>query len=186
MMRNRTVCDCFINASDFSPSNDWEKNDLRIETVDPSLPPSTPWTGEELRLKFRFFKTKFGLVDDAFCRSGNLEAGADIDEADRFYGHITRLMENEDANLHTLLMFAFWAYDKKPPKFISQAKPVSDQFDTSAPRGSINDNGVSRKRQRLIHDNESVAKAIKLLAPNPLEQEKKLKYLLKKQFLKEY
>jgi hypothetical protein len=65
----------------------------RIEDVDPHLPPSTPWTGKELHLKFLFLKTKIGFVNDAFCCSGSLDAGADIKEADRFYGHITRLME---------------------------------------------------------------------------------------------
>jgi hypothetical protein len=51
-----TLVNCFINASDFSPCNDWEKMDSRIETVDPRAPPSTPWTGEDLRLKFRLLK----------------------------------------------------------------------------------------------------------------------------------
>jgi hypothetical protein len=69
---------------------------------------------------------------------------------------------------------------------MSRAKLVSDQFDTSAATGFNNDNEVSRKKQKFVHDNESIAKAIKLLAPNPLEQEKKLKYILKKQFSKGY
>jgi hypothetical protein len=50
-----TLVNCVINALDFSPCNDWEKMDSRIETVDPRVPPSTPWTGEDLRLKFRVF-----------------------------------------------------------------------------------------------------------------------------------
>jgi len=44
--------------------------------------PSLPWTGEDLRKHFRSLKTKFALVDEVFCCSVNLEAGADIDEAD--------------------------------------------------------------------------------------------------------
>jgi hypothetical protein len=33
---------------------------------------------------------KFALVDEVFCHSGNFEAGANIDEADQFDGHIRR------------------------------------------------------------------------------------------------
>ncbi len=58
-------------------------------------------------------------MDEVFCRSGNLEAGADVDEADRFDGHIRRLLHNESEDLKVLLLFAFWAFNKKPPKFIS-------------------------------------------------------------------
>jgi len=77
-------------------------------------------------------KTKFALVDDCFCRSGNLEAGANIDEADHFDGHIRRLLPNDTAEVHTLLLFEFWAFDKNPPKLISRAKPDNDQFNTSS------------------------------------------------------
>jgi hypothetical protein len=59
-------------------------------------------------------KTKFALVDEVFCRSGNLEAGADIDKADRFDGHIRRFLPNESSTLQKLLLVAFWAFDKKP------------------------------------------------------------------------
>jgi len=34
--------------------------------------------------------------------------------------------------VHTLLFFAFWAFDKEPSKFISRSKPEQDQFDTSS------------------------------------------------------
>lgn len=48
--------------------------------------------------------------------------GADNDEADCFDGHIRRLFPNESADLHMLLLFAFWAFDKTTPKFTSQVK----------------------------------------------------------------
>jgi hypothetical protein len=76
-----------MNAKDFAPENEWADYDQRIFNVDPRLPPQTPWTGEELCKHFCTLKTKFVLVDECFCRPGNLEAGADIDEADRFDGH---------------------------------------------------------------------------------------------------
>jgi hypothetical protein len=34
-------------------------------------------------------------------------------------------LEDDHARIHAWLMFAFWAFDKKPPKFISSAKPVA-------------------------------------------------------------
>jgi hypothetical protein len=130
-----------------------------------------------LRKHFRTLKTKFALVDEVFCRSGNLEAGADIDEADRFDGHIRRLLPNEDSNLHQLLLFAFWAFDKKPPKFISRAKPESDQFDTSQPASAVPESKKERKRVRIVDNTESLAKAVSSLAPSNEEKEKKMELL---------
>jgi hypothetical protein len=127
-----SLADCFMNAEDFLPENEWANMDSRIQDVDPRQPPITPWSGEQLRKHFPTLKTKFALVDDCFCRSGNLEAGANIDEADHFDGHIRRLLPNDTAEVHTLLLFEFWAFDKNPPKLISRAKPDNDQFNTSS------------------------------------------------------
>jgi len=73
-----SLADCFMNAADFLPENEWAHLDSRIQDVDPRQPPISPWTGEQLRKHFCSLKTKFALVDECFCRSGNLEAGADI------------------------------------------------------------------------------------------------------------
>jgi hypothetical protein len=72
-----SLADCFMNADDFLPENQWSHLDSRIQDVDPRQPPISPWTGEQLRKHFRIFKTKFALVDECFCHSGNLEDGAD-------------------------------------------------------------------------------------------------------------
>jgi hypothetical protein len=81
----------FFNAPDFQPENELIDADSRIIDIDPCLPLATPWTGESLQKTFHELKTKFALVDDMFSRSGNLEAGADIDEADHFDRHIKRV-----------------------------------------------------------------------------------------------
>jgi hypothetical protein len=174
----------FMNAPDFSPENIWANDDSRISDVDPRLPPSSPWSGEDLRKHFRSLKTKFALVDEVFCRSGNLEAGADIDEADRFDGHIRRLLPNESPDMWKLLLFAFWVFDKAPPKFISRAKPEDQQFDTSAPASdkvAKEDKDGSRKRMRAVQDSESLAKAVASLASSEEEQKEKLKLLREQQ-----
>jgi hypothetical protein len=109
-----------------------------------------------------------------------LEAGADIDEADRFDGHIRRLLPNESAELHKLLLFAFWVFDKAPPKFISRSKPEDQQFDTSAPameKGGKEDKGGSRKRMRGSQDSDALAKAVASLAPSEEEQKEKIQLL---------
>jgi hypothetical protein len=130
------LANCFMNANDYQPANDWAKYELRIVDVDPRLPPTTPWNGEKLRDEFLKFKSRFAKVDDIFHRSGNMEAGADIEEADRFYGHVQRVLEKDTVATHTLLQFSFWAFDKHPPKFMSRAKLLSDQFDSSAPNNN--------------------------------------------------
>jgi hypothetical protein len=101
-----SLVNCFMNAADLMPENEWADYDQCIFNFDPHLPP-TPWTGEELPKHFCNLKTKFALVDECFCQLGNLEAGADIDEADRFDGHIRRLLLNESSDVHTMLLFAF-------------------------------------------------------------------------------
>jgi hypothetical protein len=87
----------FFNAPNFQPENAFTDADLHVIDIDPCLPPVTPWTGENLRKTFCELKTKFALVDDMFPRSRNLEVGADIDEADRFDGHIKRVLQNESS-----------------------------------------------------------------------------------------
>ncbi len=47
--------------------------------------------------------------------------------------------------MHNLLLFAFWAFDKKPPKFISHAKPVLEQFDSSAVASENNDSSEAKQ-----------------------------------------
>ena len=174
-----SLANCFMNAEDFAPENEWAEMDSRIIDVDPHLPPSKPWSGEELCKHFRSLKTKFALVDEVFCRSGNLEAGADVDEADRFDGHIRRLLPNESEDLKVLLLFAFWAFDKKPPKFISRAKPLVEQFDSSAV-ASGNNNSTDEKQRKKIrvgHDTEALAKAVSSLASSQEEQEQRVQLL---------
>jgi hypothetical protein len=166
-----SLADCFMNAADFLPENEWAHLDSRIQDVDPRQPPISPWTGEQLRKHFRTLKTKFALVDECFCRSGNLGAGADIDEADRFDGHIRRLLPNDTVEVQTLLLFAFWAFDKKPPKFISRAKPEQDQFDTSS---SASTAPPTRKKFKTTIDAEALAQAVSSLAPSKEEQEERM------------
>jgi hypothetical protein len=94
-------------------------------------------------------KTEFALVDEVFCRSGNLEAGADIGKAVHFDGHIRGLLPNESSTMHKLLLFAFLAFDKKPPKFISCAKPVAEQFDTSQGLDAAAPDDGAKERKRF-------------------------------------
>jgi hypothetical protein len=39
-----------------------------------------------------------------FHRSGNLEAGADVEEADRLMGHVGRLLPDESKDVHKILI----------------------------------------------------------------------------------
>jgi hypothetical protein len=98
--KRNSLANNFFNAPNFQPENTFTDANLWIIDIDPCLPPVTPWTGESLRKTFCELKTKFALVDDMFSCSGNLEAGADIDEADCFDGHIKRVLQNESPTLH--------------------------------------------------------------------------------------
>ena len=42
------LADCFMNAEDFLPENEWANMDSRIQDVDPRQPLITPWSGEQL------------------------------------------------------------------------------------------------------------------------------------------
>ncbi len=42
----------FMNADDFIPENIWAEKDSRLENIDPRVPPTTAWTGEQLRTPF--------------------------------------------------------------------------------------------------------------------------------------
>jgi hypothetical protein len=47
-----SLAECFMNADDFLPENEWEYLDSRIQDVDPTQPPISPWTGEQLYKHF--------------------------------------------------------------------------------------------------------------------------------------
>jgi len=104
---------------------------------------------------------KNALVYEVFCH-GNLEAGADIHEADCCDGHNRRLLPDETAELHKLLLFAFWAFDKKPPKFVSCSKPENQQFDNSTAASTV----PVKEGMHASDDSEVLAKAVATLAPS--------------------
>jgi len=70
-----------------------------------------------------------------------------------------------------MLLFAFWAFDKKPPKFISRAKPDAEQFDTST---EVSGQQPKQKKQRQVVDGEAIAAAVSSLAPSKEEQEERI------------
>ena len=118
-----------------------------------------------------------------FSRSRNLEAGADIDEADCFDGHIKRILQNESPTLHKVMLFSFWVFDKKPPKFISRAKPPQQQFDSSSQAAESVDsrNQKPYKRVRVGSETDALAKAVSALAPNDKEQKIRIALLEKQE-----
>ena len=80
-----------------------------------------------------------------------------------------------------LLLFAFWAFDKKLPKFISRAKPVGEQFDTSQAVANITtviDSVKERKRVRVAENTDALDKAISSLAPREDEVRSKMEWLV--------
>lgn len=80
--------------------------------------------------------------------------------------------------LHKLLLFVFWVFDKAPPKFISHSEPVDQQFDSSVTASKVQDkDDTSRKRMRATNDSEALAKVVALLAPSEQEQKEKLQFL---------
>jgi hypothetical protein len=173
----------FYERRSFAP-DEWVDNDSRIKDVDPHLPPSIPWSGEQLCKHFRSLKTKYVLVDEVFCWSGNLETGAGTDEADHFGGHIRRLLPNYTGDVHKLLLFAFWAFDKKPPKFISRAKPLQKQFDSSALASENNDSieATQWKKVWVTNDTEALAKAVSSLAASQEELEQRVQLLVEQKY----
>jgi hypothetical protein len=78
------------------------------------------------------------------------------------------LLLNESSDVHTMLLFAFWAFDKKPPKFISRTKPVDEQFDTST---EVSAQKPKQKKSWPVNDGEALAVAVSSLAPSKEEQE---------------
>jgi len=170
--KGNAIANYLMNTKDFAPDNVWVDDDSRISDVDLHLPPSPSQSGEQLWKHFHSLKTKFALVDEVFWWPGNLEVGADIDEADCFDGHIRRLLPDETAELQKLLLFAFWVFDKKPPKFVSHSKPEEQPFDTSTATSNVLAKGDNNARKRMHASNvsEALAKAVASLALSEEEQ----------------
>jgi hypothetical protein len=80
-----------------------------------------------------------------------------------------------------LLLFAFWVFDKAPPKFISRSKPEDQQFDTSAAAPKQDDKDATRKRIRSSNKSDALAKAVASLAPTEEEKKEKIQLLKEQQ-----
>ena len=124
----------FMNNSAWTPSNDWYQNDERIKNIHPNVAPLVPWSGEKLRETLRLFRTNFTIVKDVFRKSGSLEAGHELDEADRFWGHVQRLLVNVSEDVRLIILFSFWVFDGSWPTFLSSLQPESHQFDIGVKR----------------------------------------------------
>ncbi len=72
-----------------------------------------------------------------------------------------------------MILFAFWVFDKAPPKFNSRSKPEDQQFDTSAAAPKQDDKDATRKRILSSNESDALAKAVASLAPTEEEQKKK-------------
>ena len=112
-----------MNAPYYSLENEWADLYSPIQDVDPRLPPTISWTGEELQKHFSSLKTKSALVDECFCFSGNLEAGTDIKEADHFDGHIRRLLQMKLQKYIPCFNLHFGHLTKKLPYLFHKQNP---------------------------------------------------------------
>jgi hypothetical protein len=74
--------------------------------------------------------------------------------------------------VHTLLFFAFWAFDKEPSKFISRSKPEQDQFDTSSSQST--QPSSQKQLKTTTSDVEALAQAVSSLGATKEEQEQRL------------
>lgn len=87
-----------------------------------------------MRETLRLFRTNFTIVKDVFRKSGSLEAGHELDEADRFWGHVQRLLVNVSEDVRLIILFSFWVFDGSWPTFLSSLQPESHQFDIGVKR----------------------------------------------------
>jgi hypothetical protein len=86
----------------------------------------------------------------------------------------TVILPDETTELHKLLLFVFWVFDKKPPKFISCSKPKDQQFDTFASASKVPGNEDNTCiRTCASNDSGDLAEAVASLAPSEQEQKKK-------------
>jgi hypothetical protein len=90
---------------------------------------------------------------------------------------------NGSADVHNLLLFAFWAFDKKPPKFKLFVKPGLEQFDSLAVFSENNDS--TEAKQCKIPGYQALAKVVfSPLASSQEEQEQRVQLLAEQKYVK--
>ncbi len=154
------IAETFFNADSWRPENNWATMDSRCESIDPRLPPASPWTGDQIRKCFREYRFLITKCDDFFRRSGNVEGGLSIDLADRFEKHVNEA--STDLGVRSVLMFAFWMFKGRFPRFCTRSKPDNLQFDTSYQTPACSPSNVastlsnesSKKRNQREEDGE--------------------------------
>lgn len=73
----------YVNNPNWKPENSCVKDDSRLTNIDPTSPPTLPWTSSKLRIVFRTYKTYFGRISTMFTSTGRLAGGNSDDLADR-------------------------------------------------------------------------------------------------------
>jgi len=172
------LANSFMNSDDYTPENERGELDRRLASIKPQFAPQVPWSGEQRRKTFKTLNTK---VDDKFHRSGHNEGGTDLEVADQFLDYVKQLVpgktENSSPPEHMILLFAFWAFDRALPQFITRSKPAAQQFDCSDAKTNVIDSHPSKKRMTYIEGVETLANAIQGLVPNSVVEEKKISML---------
>jgi len=84
----------FFNNPIFAPENIY--TDSRIEYIDPSKPPTRPWTGYQLRKNFSALRTEMTKHTMNFKKSGNIAEGEHHAEGDDEFFQQVEFMEPND------------------------------------------------------------------------------------------
>lgn len=112
------LANSFFNHSEWNLECGQACPDSRCSGIDPCLPPTKPWSSEELRTAINFVKTKYTLVYTKFHQSGQLEGGGaessndQIDSDDDFYEHFAKLWVPMCAKM---LLYVHRLYGRQPP-----------------------------------------------------------------------
>jgi hypothetical protein len=117
------LVDEYFNAPNWKPENLFSDRDERIrgililleyfflqkyfinaqfcvKDIDPRAAPPQPWSASQLRDNFRFYKGLITHCDDFYRRSGNLEGGCNVDEADRYFVHASNAAKENEGSYH--------------------------------------------------------------------------------------
>ena len=143
----KELADNFFNNAEWKPEN--EQTDSRIANIDPSEPPRTPWTGEELRSTFSTLRSDMTIKTKNFTSSGQLQEGADHgDGDDEWY---KRCIDGKDpAEVNTnwnwgkhVYLYIYLIYGRVAPSWTMRESPSSTRTELGfgTPSSDLSSNG---------------------------------------------
>ena len=166
-----------FNSSEYAPENDID--DDRLSEIDPSKPPSTKWTGSELRTTFSKLRSVMTIKTRNFKASGQHVQGDDNLDGDDELADSFNLSDEDHAKCNKdwewngcIYLFIYILYGRSAPHFVTRDQVPAMCLDEGVSGDKVLGGGVSGKKRNYSDTNQQDKLIAALNAPIVISKDK--------------